>query len=224
MTDNSGSVNVNSSVIAVRGEATVEVEPEIARLSVTISVRDRSRDGVTTKLAAQVEALRATLDGFGGTIERRETSGSNVHPELKPDSDRVSAYVASLTTTVTVADFAALGDLVLALARQEHASVYGPWWELRHDSPAGRQARKAAVDDAVDRAREYAEAVGVRLERLLVLADSGLSAGAPVAEYGMMRAMATRSATEMSFDLEPARQSVTATVEMRFAVSVASFS
>jgi len=91
---------------------------------------------------------------------------------------------------------------------------------LRPDSPVHRKARHDAIADALTRAREYAEALGSRVVRLVQLADSGLS-GADAGGYGApqtMRGFAlSDSAAEL--DLEPRQQHVYASVEARFQIT-----
>jgi uncharacterized protein YggE len=206
-------------VISVRGEAILEVEPEIAQFTVTVAARDRDRQTALNTLTARVAAVRAVLDGYADAIERRETGNMQVRPELRRRGERVSAYVAHLATTVMVTDFADLGELLLRLADEEQTSVYGPSWGLRPDSDVYRRARRAAVDEALVRAGEYADAVGARLERLLELADTGMSGGHDVSlAYDKV---AFRAAAESTADLElePQRQTVHAGVEMRFLIS-----
>ena len=207
-------------IVAVRGETLLEVAPEIARFTVTVAARDKDRQTTLTRLAQRVDAIRAVLDSHGPAIERRETGAVQVRPELKRSGERVAAYVASLATTVTVTDFAVLGDLMLRLADEDQTSVYGPWWALRPNSPVHRQARRAAVDDAVTRAREYADAVGSELGALLELADSGMSSSPPVpmAYGGGMQTMRAAAGTP-ELDLEPQQQTVQASVEMRFTMT-----
>lgn len=210
--------------LAVRGEATREVDPEIAQFSVTVAARDKDRQKTLTRLADRAEAVRSVIDGYGGAIERTETSGLRVYPETKRSGERVSAYQGSVTTMVTVADFAVLGELMVRLADQEQTSVAGPWWSLRRESPVYRQARRDAIDDALTRARDYAEALGARLTRLLELADAGLSrAPVPLAPGGAGGGMVFRSMAkaegEPRIELDPQRQTVHAEVEARFAIS-----
>ena len=151
-----GSVSgmVDQPTVAVRGEATHEVMPELARISVTVAARDKDRAAVLTRLTERAAVLRGLLDGFGDVVERRETGGVHVRPELKRGGERVSAYCGSFSTTVTVSDFTALGDVILRVADLEQASVSGPWWELRPNSPVVGAARPPAHGDAVSRARE----------------------------------------------------------------------
>ncbi|GGK00645.1 hypothetical protein GCM10010123_33190 [Pilimelia anulata] len=202
--------------VAVRGEATVDADPELARLSATVTVRAGEREAALRTLTARVADVRAALDERAAAIERRDDGALQVYPELTGDNQRVAAYVASLGVTVTVTDFAALGELLAALGGLDHVSVAGPWWELRPQSPAGSAARRAAVDDAVGRAREYAAAVGAALDRLVAISDPGTSGG--YGGGGGAR-MAYAAAESTVLDLTPVPQSVTAAVELRFTLT-----
>src|SRR5919107_3960291 len=102
---------VDQPTIVVRGEAFREVPPEQAVFSVTVSALDKDRDATLTRLTERAAELRSALDDFGDAVERRETGSVQIYPELKRGSEKIVAYTGSVTTTVTVTDFAALGDL-----------------------------------------------------------------------------------------------------------------
>jgi uncharacterized protein YggE len=208
---------VDAPVLVVRGEAVREVPPDIARFTVTAAARDRDHVETLSRLAQRDTAIRAIVDSFRDAVERWETGGLHVQPELKRSGERVTAYYASVTTTVTVRDFTALGELMLRLANVEHVSLAGPWWELRPDSPVHRELRHAAVADALTRAREYAEAVGARVTRLLELADTGPGVEPLLARPMAYDVSAATAVPELS--LNPPLQSVRAAVTARFAIS-----
>jgi uncharacterized protein len=204
--------------VAVRGEAVREVEPELATLTVTVAARGKDRQQTLARLAERADALRHLLDRYADAIDKRETSRVYVHPEVKGSRERVSAYSGTISTTVTFSDFAHLGDVVLTLADQDQTSVYGPSWALRPDSPAYREARRAAIADALGRAREYAEALGARLVRLVELTDTGL--GGDQGPRPMTFAMGSAGMPqEPQLDLDPERQTVHAAIEARFVIS-----
>lgn len=203
-------------VIAVRGEVDREVEPEIARFIVTVSARDRDRQQTLKLLTARLGAVRAVLDEYSGAIEDRETSSVAVYPERKGSGERVSRYAGTVGTTVTVADFTVLGELMLRLGDLEQASVNGPWWHLRPDSPAYARARQEAIHAAVSRAREYATAIGARLTALVELSDRGLPDASPVTLSYPAGYRAGAAGGLPQLDLEPARQRVHAEVSARF--------
>ncbi|MEO3922945.1 SIMPL domain-containing protein [Micromonosporaceae bacterium B7E4] len=206
--------------VLVRGEVVREVPPEVARFSVTVAARDRNRPTALSRLAERSEAVRALVDGYGDAIERRETGDLWVRPELKRSGEKVTGYAGSATTVVTVTDFGVLGELMLRLADQDQTSVAGPWWELRPGSPVHREARRAAVAEAIARAREYADALGAEVTALLHLSDAGLTAQ-PLMMTRAAHTMGYRAAggAPPELELDPQVQTVHATVEARFAIT-----
>src|SRR5689334_10354628 len=122
-------MSIDAPTVSVRGEATLEVPPDLARFSVTVSARGKDRQGVINRLAERSGAVRALVDEYGEAVERRETGAFHLSPELKRSGERVVAYTGSVGTTVTVVDFTLLGELMVRLADLEQASVSGPWWE-----------------------------------------------------------------------------------------------
>jgi len=216
-------------VISVRGEAVLEVDPEIALVWVTVTARDRDRRRAVELLAERTKRATAVVHGHGAAIEKLDSGQVNVRPEFKDGKprERIAGYVAQASLTVTVADFAVLGDLVTGLADLELVAVNGPNWQLRPASPARRDARLAAVRDAVQRAREYAEAFGGTITGLTEAADTGLLAPPPARPVAFAASVA-RGAPQggyqaPEFDFEPARQTVSAQIEARFTMTAPSF-
>ncbi|MEV4617928.1 SIMPL domain-containing protein [Asanoa sp. NPDC049573] len=207
-------------VVAVRGEAAHEVPPEIARFAVTVVARDKDRQATLRRLADRAEQTRALIDGYGDAVERRETGNLQVFPERKRAGEKVTAYHGTVTTTVTVADFELLGELMLRLADQDQTEIVGPWWELRPGSPAHREVRRAAIDDAIAVARDYATALGARITALVEVADAGMRP--PGMQPMFARAGLERDAAAggvPTIDLDPQVQSVHAAIEARFTIS-----
>jgi uncharacterized protein YggE len=204
---------VEQPMVLVRGEATREVPPELAVFWVTVSARDKDRQTTLTRLTERAAETRSALDDYPDAIERRETGGVQIHPELKR-GERVSAYTGAVSTTVTVTDFAVLGELLLRLADQDQTSVSGPWWRLRPGSTAGAEVRRAAIADALERAKDYADAVGARVDRLVEIADDGAAGGAQP-----MRAAAFDVGGGPELEVEPQLQTVQAAVLLRVAIT-----
>lgn len=205
--------------IAVRGEATREVEPEIATITVMVRASDRDRATTLSRLAARVEALRTVIEPYSAAVEKRETSRMSVSVQSK--RERVIAYVGYATTRIVVKDLDVVGELMLRMADQEQIQVDGPFWSLRPGSPVFRDVRQAAITDALTRAREYAEALGARVTGLIELTDSGMSGGVPIRRMHHAMAVSAKAAGEAlpELDLDPAMQQISAQVEARFAIS-----
>ncbi|MGP3921721.1 SIMPL domain-containing protein [Streptomyces sp. 8N616] len=213
--------------VAVRGEARLEVDPEIARIGITVNARGTDRRGALEDLARRNSAVLDLVKSYGEAVEKLETGAFVITPQLthKGRGERIRAYHGRVHVTATLTDFTALGELATRLADLELTSVGGPWWALRPDSPAHGEARRQAVREAVQRAREYAGALGAELTALVELADEGAESAVPVvrpaAPGGTMRGFAggAESGEAPPLDLEPQRQTVHAHVNARFTMS-----
>ncbi len=217
-------------VISVRGEAQLEVEPEIALVGVTVMAQDKDRRHALELLAGRTRAVADLIKGYGEAVEKLESGPARVHPVFKDGKgrERVAGYVARAGFSVTVSDFAVLGELVPGLASEEMVTVTGPVWRLRPRSQVYRQARLSAARDATQRAREYAEAFGGRVTGLVEAADAGLLGAAreagPVSFHASARLAGGIEEAELpEFDFEPARQTVHAEVEARFTMTAPQF-
>jgi uncharacterized protein YggE len=210
--------------IAVRGEARLEVDPEIARIGITVAARGRDRRSALDDLTHRNAGVLDLVKSYGDAVERLETGAFSITPELTKHGrgERVRTYHGTVHVTAELTDFTALGELTTRLADLELTRVDGPWWALRPDSPAHREARKKAVREAVQRAREYAEALGTTLSALVELADIGAENAPPAYPQAPGRARsaafgaAAENAPAAPLDLEPQRQRVHAQINARF--------
>jgi hypothetical protein len=214
--------------IAVRGSWTAEVPPELAQVRISVGARSDDRGHALRDLTRRVEEVRAALGGYGEAVESVDGGPLWVRPQVKDGRprERVSGYVAGTALTATVVEFGVLGDLLLRLADRDMVSLDGPWWALRPDSDVHRRARTEAVRDARRRAEEYAAAAGTRLTGLVEISDVGLAAreGFAAAPAAMFHRTADSSvADELSFEVEPVAQTVSATVEARFTATQPQF-
>ncbi|MWA03953.1 DUF541 domain-containing protein [Actinomadura sp. LD22] len=209
-------------LISVRGEAVLEAEPEIARLSVHVQSQEPDRRRALDRLTERNRAALDLIGSYGDAVERTETGGLVITPLVKyrrREGD-IRAYQGTVLIKVTVADFTVLGELVTRLGDLERTRVDGPDWDLRRDSDVYRRAAEQAAQEAVARARRYAEALGARLTGLVELSDEGLgrdeSMGQPVALAGAFSPAPGGAGEPEPIDLEPETQVVRAAVEARF--------
>ncbi|MEO3977171.1 SIMPL domain-containing protein [Streptomyces sp. CAU 1734] len=214
--------------VAVRGEALLEVDPEIARIGVAVSARGTDRRAALDDLTRRNASVLELIKSYGEAVEKVETGSFSITPEpaKRGRGERVRAYHGRVHLTAALADFTALGELVTRLGDQELTRVDGPWWALRPDSPAYGEARRRAVREAVQRAREYAAALDAGLVALVELADlEAENAGGYGRPRGIMHAAGFAAESSgldkglPALDLEPQRQTVQAQVNARFTMT-----
>jgi uncharacterized protein YggE len=211
--------------VAVHGEAHLDVDPDLVRISITVTARGTDRRGTLSDLTRRNTAALDLVRSYGDVVERLETGTLAITPQLteRGHRERVRAYHGHVSTTVELTDFTALAELTTRLAELDLTGIDGPWWALRPDSPVHRAARLAAVHDAVRRARDYAEALDATLVALVELSDSSPYVVPASADDGLYGAVGTEGLDGAeppdALRLQPARQIVTAHVEAQFVMT-----
>lgn len=210
-------------LVRVRGETTIEVEPEIARLTVLVRAQDKNRRRTLERLAERNQACLALIRRFEHAVEDVDTSATAVVPELRDGrGERVRAYHGGVRIRVTVRDFDVLGELITLLADEELTTVEGPRWELRPGSPVYDRASEQAVHAALTKARTYARTLGTEITSVVEIADAGLSSNlvpggyAPEPAMTFARAAAFDAGAPPALNLEPETVQVHAVVEATF--------
>lgn len=140
------------------------------------------------------------------------------------DATRASSVVRFRTRAavdVRFSDFDALASWVGEVAVEPGVTVEWIEWSLSHDRrpEVEKAVRVAAIADAVTRAGDYAEALGLGQPTLQSVFEPGLRPGAPGggSPFGLARAVATfSSGGPVAFDLHPDDIEVTAEVSADF--------
>jgi uncharacterized protein len=207
-------------LVTVRGEAQLEGPPDLATVALTLYASGESPERTRSQLAEGSATVAELLRQFEGALERSSTSGVHVFPAFsRRTPPKITGYQGTFSTQIVVADLESLSPLVLALTALPNSQVDGPWWSLRADNPMYREARLAAIADARQRADDYAAAFGTTVADLVEVSDLNTGFGG-VRE---MRAFATVGAAEdAAFEFEPATQSVSGQVTVRFSLKTVS--
>jgi uncharacterized protein len=202
-------------LVTVRGEAQLEGPPDLATLTVTQHGSADSAEKTRSQLAAGSTAISQLLQRFEAAIERSSTSGLHVSPVFNRRSPaKITGYRGTFTSQIVVADLESLSPLVLEITALPNSQIDGPWWSLRPDNHMFREARLAAIADARRRADDYAAAFGTTVANLVEVSDLDTS----FAGVREMRAFAVAKGADDAFDFEPAVQTVTGHVTVRFSL------
>src|SRR5688572_29446571 len=80
--------------IAVRGEAHLEVDPEIGRIGITVASRGKDRRAALEELTRRNATALDLVKSYGDAVERLETGAFSVRPELTKHGrgERVRTY------------------------------------------------------------------------------------------------------------------------------------
>lgn len=209
-------------LLNVRGQATAEVPPDYAWLTVEVSAADPDRSMALRRAERDAADLRSAVEGAAG-VRRLVLPRVKVHEETRWNQtagthDHIGwrAHVSG-RLEVEVERVASVAAAVLAA----HAAIGSVSWFLDDDNPAYRQVRRAAVADAFRAAADFADALDRTLGPLRTLADPGLLGGDGRGEAPVGRAMmagVAMAAGPPEFEYDPEPQTVWAAVEATFEV------
>ncbi|AMM19672.1 hypothetical protein AX769_05350 [Frondihabitans sp. PAMC 28766] len=208
----------------VGGTATASHPAESANLHVAVTATGDDRAGVARQVSEAHAGLLADLDALGDSAPSHTSTGlvSDTIREYRQGRDEpVVQARARVSLDLVVTDFVQLGALGGRLAETELVEIDGLTWQLHPATrrALARSARFEAVQDATDRAADYAAALDVGAPLLDRLYEEGLrpggggGSGAFAREAMMMKSAAHDGA---SFDLTPPDIEVTVTISADF--------
>jgi uncharacterized protein YggE len=184
-------VETDPAVISVTGEGMVTAAPDM--VTVTIGVVTQATEAADALVAnnSAMEKLNEVLDGFDIAEKDRRTSNFNVSPRYdhRRDDDRapeISSYVVSNQLGIRHRDIDRLGELLDAVVKAGGNRVEGLMFGNADSEDYVDQARKLAVENALHKARLYAEAAGQRAGRVVSISEAGGPHPRPVAGRMMM--------------------------------------
>ncbi len=180
-------------LLKVTGEGRMTAAPDMAVISLRVSREGATAAGVTAEMAAAARAVLAAL-GAQGVAERDvQTSALQLNPRWTRPADgqapRIVGYEAATGFEVRIRDLDRFGAVLDAVISDGANGFQGVRFALTDPRPMQDGARVAAFDDAMAKARLYAEASGMMVGDIRSIRE-GTAGPRPMAEGLSMRAMA----------------------------------
>lgn len=201
--------------LTVSGQGYSEQSTEYVAISATAQTWSPSPERAIEANAAEMQQLRARLGRLGIAEADFRTADFQFRPQDDPDDDdgdRAEGFAVNHKMDVVIRDTEKLGRVLDALARggAVELSVNRYWGYTGEVNPqALRKARDLAIDDARRKADDYADALGMKVRRVVWIKDQS----AHVADRPMHARIAAAD-VETRIDTRP--QTVLASVGMEF--------
>ncbi len=202
--------------VEVTGYGEVTVDPDRVETSFAVETEAESARAATTKNAERMEAVIAALRDTELEGLRIETHGYNLQPRYRransnePRANRIVGYQALNNVRVSVADISTAGPLIDAAIDAGANRVASLVFLATETEQARLEALRMAVENARREAEIIAQAMGVPLGPPLEV--RGTPAPVPRLQARASLAMAAEALTPV----EPTRQTVRATVTIRY--------
>jgi uncharacterized protein len=215
--------------ITVRGSFSAFQAPERGTVHATIAYEGAAMEPVYERVARDLEAVKASVTplrtGDHGPVtwwSAEQLRTWSTRPWNKDGIQLPPVHHASVGVEVKFRDFAALSRWVgQHVASTDGFRVGDVEWALtsKRRTELQRQARTRAVEDAVIRAQQYADALGLGRIRPVAIADAGMLGSNLHPESGggvaMMRSVAVQGGGP-DVELVPEDIEVSAAVDARF--------
>lgn len=185
--------------VSVTGIGKVSAPPDMATVRTGVVSEANDAKQALSENNRLVQKLMSVLAEAGIAEKDIQTSNFNVRPTYeRPRQDRgqrsspkIVGYHVSNQLTVRVRKLDKLGDILDALVTAGSNDVSGISFGIADTGELMNQARRAAMEDARERAELYAESADVQVGQVLTISEQGSEAPAP---RQMRRAMVMEAA------------------------------
>ena len=209
-------VAADSTLLSVSATAEASRVPDIATISTGVVTQAADANAAMRANAQQMDKVREAIKAAGIADRDVQTSGINLHPQYRYAENQpptITGYQATNTVNVKVRDLSKLGKVLDAFVEQGANQVNGPSFEVDKPDEAYDEARVAAIRKAQARAQTYADALGLKVRRIVSI-DEGSGGFRPPVMYGGMRAMAADA--KMETQVAPGESNLSVTLNIVF--------
>ncbi|HEX2780510.1 MAG TPA: SIMPL domain-containing protein [Gemmatimonadaceae bacterium] len=205
--------------IVANGQGEAKIVPDRARLEVSVQTRAATAAQAGSENARKQQAVLDALKKMGFGPDQLSTVNYNLYPEMQYDRNgqqpRVTGYSATNTVRIEIRDIGMVGKAIDA-SLEAGANMISSLSFYPSNTDA---ARRSALESAVARARDDADAVaraaGGSVGALLEITTTDFRP--PVIYNRVQMADAGMAKMAQATPVEPGEQTVTAMVNVRWA-------
>lgn len=162
--------------ITVGGDAIVQAQPDTAIVTISVVTQAKSAIDAQQQNATKTDAVVRALKTAAGTGAEVKTSGYSLQPmrvyrENQPPT--ITGYEARNTVTLTTSELTKLGNIIDAAGQSGANDISGISFTLRQDRPARDRALQEATQEAMNKAKVMAQAIGGRVVMIAEVQEEG---------------------------------------------------
>jgi uncharacterized protein YggE len=210
---------VDGTVLEVSATGRVVRAPDVATIRAGVVTQSATAAAALGDNATRMAQVIASLKATGIAARDLSTSNVSLQPQYRYADNQppvITGYQASNSVSVKFRDIARSGAVLDALVKAGANQIDGPAMSLSQPDAALDAARADAVKRAQARAALYAQAAGMRVERILSINEAGESDGGNPQPPIMARMGVSMQRADVSTTILPGETDVTATLNVRF--------
>lgn len=198
--------------VSVTGKGKVTVVPD--EVTITLGVNTEAKDAQTAKSENDkaIDAVLKFTKQMGISENNIKTQYVSLNKRTRYE-EKVDYYAAQQTITIKLEDLDKYEKLVAGLVEQGANTINGVDFSSSKMEEYQKKARTAAVNDAKEKAQQYAQVLGQSIGKAIAITESGTP------DYSPRPMLQMRSSADMSVQnetLAPGEMEVTEEVSVSF--------
>lgn len=167
--------------IRVQGQGENNIKPNIALLYASLSANGATASAALSNIDDQLNSIANALPLNGVSASDVATSSISVYPQYNYTNGTsvIIGYTVYLSLTVTIrgidTNSQKIASIIDVLANAGVTSIYGLTYETADPNAGKAVARNNAWNDAVSRAKQYAQLSGRKLGSVLIIEEVSVS-------------------------------------------------
>lgn len=206
---------IDGTILDVSATGVTTRTPDIASIEAGVITTAPTAAAAMSQNAERMKTVLAALRKAGVAERDIQTSAISLSPQyryVQNEAPVVTGYQASNQVSIRFRDIARSGPVLDLLVAQGANNISGPTLSIDKPDAATDEARRDAVAKARARATLYAEAAGLRVDRILSISEGS----APMPPMPVMMRAQGMVADKAQSEVAPGEQQVSATITVRF--------
>lgn len=210
--------HVEGTLLSISADGTSDARPDMATISLGVTTEAQTAAAALADNARRMTALTAALRRAGVAERDIQTSNVSVYPQqqyVEGQQPRITGYQANNTVTAKVRNIDNTGRVIDAAVGAGGNTVNGV--SFSHADPDAQLdiARRDAIAEARRRAELYANALGMRVQRIVAVQEGGGYAPPMPVEVARFAVSDGAASTPVSPGEIETRVSINVTFELR---------
>ncbi len=208
---------VEGTLLTVNAEGSVEGRPDMATISVGVTTEGQTAAAALAENARRSQSLIQALRRAGIAERDIQTANVSVYPQQvygEGQPPRITGYQANNTVTAKVRNIDNTGRVIDAAVGAGGNNVNGVSFSYQDPDAQLNAARRDAIANARERAALYADALGLRVHRVVAVSEGG-GFRPPIVPMAMERMQAADASTPIAPGEIETQVSVSVTFELR---------
>ncbi len=208
-------IPAQGTILDVSAEGRTTRVPDIATIRAGVVSQAPTAAAALADNAQRMARVLAALKRGGIAARDIATANVGLSPQYRYTDGQppaLTGYQATNTVSVRFRDVAKAGGVLDTLVAQGANQIDGPNLSIDQPDAALDEARTDAVKQARTRADLYAAAAGMKVVRVISIAEAGQNAGGPTPPVRFR----VQRAADAQTSIAPGEQDVTVTLSVRF--------